>query len=251
MKGPGWTLGGLSAAGLAVLFWLYGGDIADYSRATEAPVSALSELPRLWFAVVALAAGSVAAGAFAFGLARRRGPEYRGYRLAPIAVVVALFVDLLVPASVSVPGGSAERLALALQLFRARAEDLATPRGVPDRPEALEPLLAELGPPPYLVAGRRAPGFSLQVRTGCSGPVAEAPGAAVGTLVYCVASDRSRAWVSAVALPAETRFGAPAVFSRRGVAQAVVVMAPTSDDGAESEPGSAAEDSGPTEPARP
>ncbi len=214
-----------NAVAFVLLVWLYGGDLADYRRAKWATVSALTELPNAPLAIAAVVLALGAAGVAVYGLLRRRGPDFKGYRLLPIAAVAVLFVDLFVLAGERLPVGSAEQLAMALRVFERRASELATPEGVPDDARALGELVKELGRPPYLVRGERAQSYRLQLRTGCQGPVSEAPGAEVGTILYCVSADRRMAWVTAMGLPAEQTFGEPRVFSVGGKPYVAVLTA--------------------------
>jgi hypothetical protein len=225
MKGPGRALAVFAAASALLLAWLYGGDLLDFFRARQAPVAAFTELPNVWFAAAVVAATLSAAGAFVVGLAKRRGPDYRGYRLLPIVALVSLFIDLFALSASKVPIGSADHLSMTLQLFQQQAQGLSTRDAVSDDPAALSALLPSLGEPPYLLEGRRAKAYHLQVRSKCDGPAPTAPGTQVGTLIYCVAADRQAAWTTVVALPAEERFGDGAVFTRGGQVQAAVVTA--------------------------
>jgi hypothetical protein len=204
-----------NAACLLALAWLYGGDLLDSFRARSAEVSALVAIPPVaWpLAVLSLTAAALAVGGW--GLWRGRGEGFKGYRLLPILLLCALFVDLLA-AEDQLPLRSEDVALLSLYRFQEQAQALATGRSVPTDPALLSPLLKELGAPPYLVRGTRARSYSLQVRSGCEGPLLEAPGAQPGTLLYCVASDHSAAWVTLVGLPAGERFGPPGILSLDG-----------------------------------
>jgi hypothetical protein len=157
---------------------------------------------------VALAVGG-------WGLWRGRGEGFKGYRLLPILLLCVLFVDLLM-AEGQVPLRSEDVALLSLHRFQEQAQALATARSVPTDPARLDPLLKQLGAPPYLFRGTRARSYSLQVRHDCEGPVLEAPGLQPGTLLYCVARDHSTAWVTLVGLPVGERFGSPAILSLDG-----------------------------------
>ncbi|AKJ06541.1 hypothetical protein ATI61_105473 [Archangium gephyra] len=234
MKRPSFkTLLG-NAASLLALAWLYGGDLMDGSRARSAEVSAFLEPPPVVWPAVVLAATVGVLGVVLWGLVRGRGEDFKGYRLLPILLLCALFVDL-VRAENQEPTRSEDLAVLVLRYLEEKAEALSDGRTVPSDPAVLQPLLAELEPPPYLVRGQRAAAWSLQVRPGCQGPVREAPGLAVGTLIYCVAEDRKTAWVSLVALPAGERFGLPTVLSVEGQTYVAVVQ-PTPPEEEEGEP---------------
>ncbi|HEX5748589.1 MAG TPA: hypothetical protein VFZ09_20280 [Archangium sp.] len=226
------TLLGNAASGGA-LAWLYGSDLLAASRARSAEVSAFLELPPLVWPAGVLAATVGVVGVVLWGLVRGRSEDFKGYRLLPILLLCALFVDL-VRAENRVPLRSEEISLLVLGQFEEKAEALSDGRTVPSDPAVLQPLLADLEPPPYLVRGQRAAAWSLQVRPGCEGPVREAPGLAVGTLIYCVAPDRKTAWVSLVALPAGERFGLPAVLSVDGQPHVAIVQpTPPEEDAGE------------------
>jgi len=204
-----------NAACLLALGWLYGGDLFDAFRARRAEVSALVAIPPMAWPAAVLALTAVALGVGAWGLWRGRGEGFKGYRLLPILLLCVLFVDLLV-AEERMPLRSEDVALLSLHRFHAQAQALATARSVPTDPARLDPLLKELGAPPYLFRGSRARSYSLQVRSNCEGPLLEAPGLQPGTLLYCVARDHSTAWVTLVGLPEGERFGPPAVLSLDG-----------------------------------
>lgn len=215
----------LNALCLLALLWLYGGDVSDGVRSRGAEVSAfLAPPPLVWPSLVlVLVVGAVGVGLW--GSLQGRVEGFKGYRLLPILLVGALFMDLVL-AENQVPLRSEDVASLSLGQFQQRAQTLVRGGKVPADPEVLRPVVEELGQPPYLVRGERARAFSLQVRQNCDGPVAEAPGMAVGTLLYCVAPGKERAWVSLVGLPAGVRFGLPAVYSTEGVPYGVLVQEP-------------------------
>jgi hypothetical protein len=199
--------------------------VSDGLRSRSAEVSAfLAPPPLVWpLVVLGLLVGAVGVGLW--GVTHGRAEGFKGYRLLPILLVGALFVDLVL-AEGQAPLRTEEVAALSLEQFQERAQGLVRAGKVPVDPEVLRPAVEELGPPPYLVHGERAGAFSLQVRQNCDGPVAEAPGMTVGTLLYCVAPDKARAWVSLVGLPAGVRFGPPAVYSAQGKPLEVLVQDP-------------------------
>lgn len=218
-----------NAVCLGAIGWIYGGDLMDALRARTAEVSAFSALPSLVRPSVVLALTAVAVLAALWGLLRRQPEGYKGYRLLPILLVGALFVDLVASES-HVPLDSTDVASMALQHFQQGARELATRDAVPADPRALQPLVAELGAPPYLVRGVPVSEYALQVRQDCEGPVRDAPGARPGTLLYCVAPERKGAWVTLVGLPAETRFGPPAILSAGGEPRFLLVRPQDPDD---------------------
>ncbi|MFP2931296.1 hypothetical protein ACLESO_40135 [Pyxidicoccus sp. 3LG] len=204
-----------NAVSLGVLGWIYGGDLADALRARSAEVAAFTFLPSPVMPAVVLTLAALATLVVVFGLARGRVEDFKGYRLLPILLVGALFVDL-VAAESRVPLSSLDIASMSMQRFHQLAQEQTSEQAVPDDPRVLQPLLEELGRPPYLVRGELLQSWSLQVRKDCEGPVSEAPGVRPGTLLYCVAPERKGAWVTMVGLPGEQRFGDPAVVSTGG-----------------------------------
>ncbi|CAM4395300.1 hypothetical protein [Corallococcus exiguus] len=209
---------------LGALGWIYGGDLSDALRARTEEVSALLTPPSAVRASIVLGLAGAGLVVFLAGLLRKKPEGFKGYRLLPILLVVALFVDLVLAES-RTPLDPPEMASVALQRFQGEAQKLATVESVPTRSQVLQPLVDALGSPPYLERGASVPAYTLQVRTDCEGPVRDAPGARAGTLLYCVARDGKQAWVTLVGLPAEVRFGAPAVLSQRGEPRVAVVRA--------------------------
>ncbi|MCP3144081.1 hypothetical protein [Pyxidicoccus xibeiensis] len=216
---------------LVALGWIYGGDLADAVRARSAEVAAFTLLPSPVLPAVVLALTALGTLVVAAGLARGRVDDFKGYRLLPILLVGALFVDLVLAES-RVPLASVDIASMSLQRFHQLAQELTTEQAVPDDPRVLQPLLEELGRPPYLVRGEPLQSWTLQVRKDCEGPVREAPGVRPGTVLYCVAPERKGAWVTAVGLPGEQRFGDPAVVSVGGETRFLLVRPVPPDEDA-------------------
>ncbi|MBX7098377.1 MAG: hypothetical protein K1X89_11740 [Myxococcaceae bacterium] len=218
--------GWLTADAVCVLAlgWLYGGDLLDALRAPTAPVAAMSALPSPGFPALALAALAAAAVGAVVGVVRRRGAEFRGYRLLPVVALVVFFVDFFAVFGRGDPLGRAERVALSLRHLAEQAASLASVEAVPPA-RAVEPLLEGLPPPPYLVKGEPLARWTWEARTGCAGPATEVAGLPAGTIVYCVAADRKLAWFTAVGLPLGRRFGEPGLVSQGPDALSTVVSA--------------------------
>lgn len=212
------------------LLFLYGRDVSDYIRAQSAPISAMTELPLLWFAIPVILAALATGGGVLHGLIKRREETWRGFRIPPIVAVVVLFIDLLVLGHQRVPISSADQSAIALHVASQMLTPLVTAQGVPTDPSQISSVIANMGAPPFLVRGKRPDRFSVQVRTGCVEPIGEVPGAQPATFIYCSSADRRIAWLTLVALPVEKRFGAPEIFSRDGVVQTTVVQQPPPED---------------------
>jgi hypothetical protein len=226
-----------NVACLVALGWIYGGDLTDALQARGAEVSAFLAPPRVGWPAGVLVATVGVLGVVAWGLWRGRGEDFKGYRLLPILLVSALFMDLAFSES-QLPMPSTDVAVLSLRHFQQQAQALATEQAVPADPAVLRALLDELGEPPYLVRGTRAGAWSLQVRENCEGPIAEAPGTQAGTLLYCVSPGREQAWITLVGLRAGERFGAPAVLSVGGEPHVALVRT-ASVETEEEEPGAA------------
>jgi hypothetical protein len=208
---------------LLLLAWLYGGDVSDGLRARSAEVSAFTELPPLIPPALVLGCGVLALGAALWGLLKRRGDDYKGYRLLPIVLVGALFVDLVF-AERRTPLGSTDLATMALKSFQEQAQELATPEAVPGDPAVLSAMLEKLGRPPYLVRGEPVSRYTLQIYEDCTGPVGKAaPGVQPGTFIYCLAGQRRGAWITLVGLRVGQRFGPPEVLSANDELRFVVV----------------------------
>lgn len=214
---------------LAALGWIYGGDLTDAVRARSAEVAAFSALPSPVGPTVVLALAALATLVAVAGMVSGKGEGFKGYRLLPIVLVGSLFADLVLSES-RMPLSSLDVASMSLQHFHQLAQEMATEQVVPDDPRVLQPLLEQLGKPPYLVRGEPVDVYALQVRKDCEGPVREAPGVRPGTLLYCVAPERKGAWVTMVGLPAEERFGAPAVVSVGGQPRFLLVRPTPPDD---------------------
>ncbi len=206
----------INAVSALLLGWLYGGDALEAVRSRTAEVSAFIEPPNLAFAAAALAATAVGAGATLLGLMQKRDSAWRGYRLMPIVAVVVLFADLFILTGNKSPLGTTDRTALTVRSFADAAASASRGEGVLRDPVALQALVDQFGTPAYLLKGTPARAWTVVVREGCQGPVTEAKGEGLGTVFYCVSEGARHAWVTLVALPAGTTFGAPAVFSRGG-----------------------------------
>jgi hypothetical protein len=204
-----------NAVSLLALAWLYGGDLGDALRVRDAEVAGFLHPPSILMPALVLLVTAAAVGAGAWGLLRRQGEDFKGYRVLPIVLVAALLVDLVRSESAQYLD-SAELTVAALHELRSMAAELATEKEVPADPAVLGRLVEKLGPAPYLVRGQPVGAFTLQVREGCTGPVRELSGARPGTLLYCVAPERREAWVSVVGLPVGQRFGSAGLLSAEG-----------------------------------
>ncbi len=224
----------MSVISVALIGWLYGGDVSDALKARTAEVAAFAEPPSLAFALVVLGAALAGAGATAFGVVKKKGGAWRGYRLMPIVTVVVLFVDLFFVFGSKNPLSSADRSLAVIQVLTNQANLIATATRVPTAPE-LAPQLEPFEAPAYLVKGERSAHWALKEVAGCSGPMAEPKGEPVGTIFYCVSADQKQAWLSLVGLDVGRRFGRPEVMKRGGEVVAGLVATPVTDDGSDDE----------------
>lgn len=213
-----------SLASSAAMLAFWGADLVSYVRAKRAPVAAIVEPPNLVWTSAVLLAALGALGLCAFGLLQKRDGSYRGYRVAPILLLCAFFVELFVFGEGRMPFTSADRLRVNLQLFAKAVSQQSAPGQVLADPAKLSVLARAMGAPPYLDHGQPAGPFRVQVRQGCEGPVKEAPGSPLGTFLYCLAKDGTKAWVSVIALPAEETYGSPAPFTQGGIVQYAEVI---------------------------
>lgn len=213
-----------NAVCLLGLLWIYGGDARDALQAQSAEASAFLSLPDLLRPSIVLGLTVLAVGGVVWGLLRRQGDDFKGYRLLPILLVGALFVDMVfAERRTGLP--SSQLADMSLQYFQGLVQQQATTDAVPADPAQLRSLLEKLpGHPPYLVRGQPSEAYTLQVRQDCEGPVRSASGLQLGTLIYCVAPGRKAAWITLVGLPAERRFGTPEVLSVEGEARFYLVQ---------------------------
>jgi hypothetical protein len=196
---------------LLFLGWLYGGDLLRWIEAQGAEVSALSELPRLWLSLLGCAV--TIGGVVIVVLARTKPANWAPLRLLTIATVSLLFLDFVVLNSRRSPLTPDDQTALAVQFLSESASREAGTEAVPRDPQLLASFLEGLGSVPYFVKGERVPAWKVELRERCPGPASEAGQASVGTLIYCVSTDRKQAWVTAVATAQGQVFGPRGVFS--------------------------------------
>jgi hypothetical protein len=194
------------------------------------------EAPNIGWAIAGLCAGLACASLLAFGFVKKQPPPWRGWRVAPIVAIVIAFIDFFVLSSSKLPFVSADVAASALHHFAESISEQSRPNLVADDPQKLEPFTVELGQPPYLLHGERPKRYALEVRRDCDGPAEDRQSAAAGTLIYCVAKDRKQGWVTVVGLPAEAKFGPPALLSRGGHVEAVRAAAPEPESAEEPTP---------------
>lgn len=193
---------------LLVFFaWLYGGDLARLVQARSAEVAALSSLPHLGLSLAGVLVVLFGLGVLGVSLAQRRPARWAPQRALTIALVSVVFFDLVVLSSRRDLLSAEHRAQRAIATLAQRASERSGTEVVLRDPGTLQALAAELGPVPYFVKGARVPGWQVELRERCPGPAADVRGAAVGTLLYCVSSDRRQAWVSLVGTTAGEVFG--------------------------------------------
>jgi hypothetical protein len=200
---------------VAFLGWLYGGDLVRFVQAQRSPVSALPVVPSIGLALLGLVATIALAVTVVLSVVQQRPASWRGRRLALLGAATLVLVDLGLIASRRTPIAVEESLALAVQGFAEAASEASAPEVVARDPQLLEGLLTT-SPVPLFVGGERVPRWRLEVRERCAGPATEVGRATPGTLVYCVASDYRRAWVTLVATAGAQPFGEAAIVGADG-----------------------------------
>lgn len=185
---------------VVAMLWLYAGDLVLFVQAQGAKVAAVSHVPSLVLSLVGL---SIALGYAATLLPRFEG---RSRRLALAIALGLLFVDLTFIASRRVAISPRVRFFEVIQGFAQEASRASAPEGVVRDPRVLRELLPR-GPIPMAIDGVPLKEWKLEVREGCSGPATDVRGATAGTVLYCVASNHQRAWVTLVATAEGQRFG--------------------------------------------
>lgn len=198
---------------LLFLAWLYGGDVVRWGQAQTAEVTALAELPRLWLGLLGCAVAM--GGAVVLVMARMQAPAWQPVRALTIAALALLFLDFVVLNSRRSPLSSEEQTLLAVQSFAEQASRASAVEAVPRDPALLTSFLEGLGTVPFFVKGEQVSAWKLELRERCAGPAVEPGQAAVGTVVYCVASDRQRAWVTLVGTPLGRVFGTKGMVATR------------------------------------
>ena len=191
---------------LAFLGWLYGGDVWRWVQAQSAEVTALAELPRLWLGLLGCAV--TLGGAAVLVMSGQKPAHWKPSRLFTIAALSLLFLDFVVLNSRRSPLSSEEQTLLAVQSFAEQASRASAVEAVPRDPALLISFLEGLGTVPFFVDGDRVSSWKLEMRERCAGPAVDPGQAAVGTVIYCVASNRQHAWVTLVGLPIGQVFGA-------------------------------------------
>jgi len=213
---------------IAFLLWLYGGDFVWRVRLSSSAAAVLNPLPPLALSLV----GAVVSLGLAVSLALHlTKPAFaRAHSLALASACAVLFIDFAVISSRRTPAMPEERIAMSVQAFADEASSFTTGDGVPVDRRGLGELAAKIGAPPLFKDGAQVEHWSVELREGCRGPATEAGTSSAGTLLYCRSSDGRKAWVSAVAVPLGTRFGAAGVISVEGLFAGEVGLVPPSPD---------------------
>ena len=190
----------------AFALWLYGGDLVIWVRAHGAEVSVMSAMPSLVLSVLGVAV------AVFYGASLVRELTARVRQLAFAAVLSLLFIDFTFIASRRAGLPTEAVLLETVHGLAAQASGESSLQSVARDPRVLRELLPRAAPPIYL-KGERVEQWQVEVRERCEGPAAEAGQSPPGTVLYCVASNRQRAWVTVVATREGARFGPAAVVS--------------------------------------
>jgi hypothetical protein len=198
------------------LLWLYPGDVVRYVRAQGAAVAVMTEVPSLPLALL----GSLVALGFTATLLlvalRKQDGAWRPRRLLLASALFLLFLDFAVLSFRRSAISAERRLLLAVTTLTDEADANAAVESVLREPQLLQSFLGDVGPVPLFVEGQQVPAWKVEVRERCSGPALEPGAATPGTLIYCIAADRQRAWVTLVGAALGQTFGPPAIVSAEG-----------------------------------
>ncbi len=193
------------AAGALLALWTPVEGLVVWLRTRGAEAAALVHPPVVAFDLPAAVAGVGLLGWAAVALVRRV-PGSPAYRLVPMAGVVVVFAKLFVLPDVTpppwVPDPAAIVVEAAQRIAGAGLDAAEAGDGtLPEDPAALAHALEGLGRPLYVFRGEPVTAYRIDVRHGCDGPAGDRGDAPPGTITYCLAEDRRRGWVGAVALP--------------------------------------------------
>lgn len=198
-----------------------------FIKVQSAPVALLNALPSLPLTLVGTAVAFAFIALFLLDLGGRLPRDWRPRSLIHFAAAAVVFVDFTILSSRMSPLPPEMRVAGVIQALADAASNAATPDQVPTERRAFEEWAREnAGAAPLFKDGTRVEQWHVEVREGCGGPAESAGGAPAGTLVYCVAPNRRRAWITAVAVPLGKRFGAPEIISVEGAFVGDVRAAP-------------------------
>ncbi len=200
----------------AFLLWLYVGDLIRFFRAQAAPVTMLNELPSLGLSLVGTVVALAFTGTLVLVAARRQPRAWRPRDFSIAAALFLVFIDFVILSAKRSPISAESRLLMAIQSVADDATRAAAIESVPRDPNLLRSFLEGVGAVPLFVEGERVPEWKLELRERCTGPALEPGSATPGTLIYCVAGDRKRAWVTLVGTTLGQSFGAPAIVSTEG-----------------------------------
>ncbi|MGC4116610.1 MAG: hypothetical protein QM765_18970 [Myxococcales bacterium] len=193
---------------LAIVLWFCLREL-DLAFEARGRVAALLALPPWWLYAGTLLLSAAALVAAVVSRVRRLPPDRPPYRLLPVIAVLLLAVQVFAVPQSRLPL-PADEVVLA-QASLLEAESFVEEDGLfTTAPERIQ---AGLGPfeAPFLGRDGEPLGhWRPVVRTNCAGPALEVPAAMeAGTLLYCVSSDRTNAWLSFVGL--EGLAGSPRV----------------------------------------
>lgn len=199
------------------LLWLYVGDVVRWLRLQTAAVAVMVDAPSLPLALV----GSAVALAFlAVVLSSLRPKPFvpaRPARWISAAAVVLVFVDFMGISSRRDLSYPEDALVGAANIIATIGNEASGTDVVARSPALFDEALSRFSDVPIFVNGERVARWQLQLREGCAGPAADPQGAAPGTVVYCVASDRRQAWVNVVATARAKPFGDAAMTGVDGI----------------------------------
>lgn len=164
-----------------------------------------------------------------FGLNR----EDKTFRLLPIAAVLILSADWFFIRAFEQPGMPADAVAkITLRFLEARP--LVSEDGLfPKEPKFYADATAQF-PPPYWKNGEKLTRWNIRILEDCTTSVTQISMDEPGTLIVCLSSDRTKAWISAVTLDRGS-VGAPALAQDNGTVLAAeprIIQKKKGDDAA-------------------
>lgn len=217
MSTPTVSYRGVLAANLIAIALIAGVGTRYLTIALQARgrVAALFAVPPWALYAAALLTGAAALGTAIVARLRRQPPERRVYRVLPLVAVVFLGVHLFVVPPCLLP--LKPEVLIDAQLRDLEPELLADEEGkLTTHPARVAAALGPARPPFVGPDGEPLRRWTVVTQTGCLGPVRTLPsGLDAGTLLYCVAPDRAKAWISPVGTGG-TIVGGPALVRVKG-----------------------------------
>ncbi|MBL8914574.1 MAG: hypothetical protein JNM17_27975 [Archangium sp.] len=207
----------MRAAIAVFLVWLYAGDLVRFIKVQSAPVALINAVPSLALSLIGTALAFAFTAIVLLDVGGRLQPDWRPRSLVHAAVAALVFIDFSIISSRLTPILPEVRVAAVIQGLADAASEAATLDQIPTDRRAFEEWARESGgPAPLFKEGNAVGTWHVEVRENCIGPAEFAGNSPAGTLIYCVAPNRRRAWITAVAIPLGKRFGQADIISTQG-----------------------------------